>query len=49
MRTNLYSHNQHEERHHGDKPEMTWPEVFGAEEVTDGLRMRYVPDVVIVA
>ncbi len=45
----LFFFNPYEERHHGDKPEMTWPEVFGKEEVSEGLKIRHLPDVVIVA
>jgi len=28
---------------------MTWPEVFGKEEVVDGVKMNYEPDIVVVA
>ena len=45
----LFFFNPHEERHHGDNPVMTWPEVFGVEEVVDGVRMNYHPDIIVVA
>ncbi|MDA8216396.1 MAG: hypothetical protein M0Z94_02125 [Dehalococcoidales bacterium] len=45
----LFFFNPFEERHHGDKPVMTWPQVFGQEQVTPDLKMDYVPDVIIVA
>ena len=45
----LFFFNPHEERHHGDQPVMTWPQVFGQEEVSKDLKIRYLPDVVIIA
>jgi hypothetical protein len=45
----LFFFNPYEERHHGDSPVMTWPQVFGAEEVLDGIKMEYMPDIIVVA
>ncbi|MHB1130896.1 MAG: hypothetical protein ACYC4L_00725 [Chloroflexota bacterium] len=45
----LFFFNPHEERHHGDSPVMTWPQVFGQEEVSEDLKIRYMPDVVVIA
>ncbi|MHB1005525.1 MAG: hypothetical protein ACYC3S_07740 [Chloroflexota bacterium] len=45
----LFFHNPYEERHHYDKPAMSWEQVFGLEPVGDGLKMTTPPDVVVVA
>lgn len=45
----LFFFNPYEEAHHADKPVMTWPQVFGAEEVPGGVKMEYMPDVIVVA
>lgn len=45
----LFFFNPYEERHHGDKPVMTWPQVFGKEEVPGGIKMEWEPDIVVVA
>ncbi len=45
----LFFFNEYEERHHGDKPVMTWPQVFGKEPVPGGEQMKYVPDIIVVA
>lgn len=45
----LFFFNPYEERHHGDKPVMDWDTVLGEKDTPDGFRMRYKPDVIIVA
>jgi hypothetical protein len=45
----LFFFNPHEERHHGDKPVMTWAQVFGEEEAGTNVRMKTKPDIIIVA
>ena len=45
----LFFFNQFEERHHGDKPVMDWETVFGEKDTPDGIRMRYKPDIIVIA
>lgn len=45
----LFFFNPYEERHHGDFPEMTWPQVLGVEEINPELKIRWQPDIIVVA
>ena len=46
----IFLPNQWEQAGHYDTPVMTWPQIFGIEELTPtGPRMRFQPDVVIIA
>lgn len=45
----IFPFNPHEEAGHLDKPLMTFRQIFGLDPTPGGLRMRYKPDVIIVA